>query len=155
MLRQTPRRRQSRSSSPARAPGRKPFCPSLEPLEARTAPTVTVGISGGVLNVTSDAAADTISIDHVGTNTLVYRFTLDPSPFRAADAAISSIQVDTGAGADTVNLWRTVKRTTITNSGVGADVVNLGNLANGVQAITGQVVVTNLLGLGGITLNVN
>jgi hypothetical protein len=69
MLRSTFRhlaRRLSRRPSPARKPSLpRRWQPSLEQLESRWVPAVSLSIQGGVLTAQCDSAANTVTLDHV------------------------------------------------------------------------------------------
>src|SRR3712207_3031808 len=76
----------------------------VESLEERQMFAVTASLGDGILTVKSDAAADTITLDHSGKKTFV-----NGEEFQ--DASVNRIIVDTGGGADTVNV-RAIARPT-------------------------------------------
>ncbi|MBC8108158.1 MAG: hypothetical protein H7Z14_16350, partial [Anaerolineae bacterium] len=91
----------------------------------------------------------TFTIDEVGGYNTI---TGSTSPIRFDSSDVFSATVITGGASDTVNVLRNDEDLRI-NSSAGNDIVNLGNLTNGVQSITQAVTVRNTPSTS--TLNIN
>ena len=108
----------------------------VEGLERRLALSFTAAVVNGQLKVTGDGAADTITLDHSGTNTIV----VGKGSF--VDSTITNgVVINAGAGADTINIQATAKTVAIDGQG-GFHTVSLGKSGN-TQAILGAVTVAN------------
>jgi hypothetical protein len=108
---------------------------SLEELECRLTPTVSLSIVNGVLTAQCDSAANTVTVDHV---VQAGKGFADINGHFFADAKYSSIQVIGGAGGTVTNIHGNVKPLTVLGDSA-KDVVNLGDATNHVQGIQGTV----------------
>jgi glucose/arabinose dehydrogenase len=96
-------------------------------LATRSAAGFTIGIIGGELTVNCDNTSHhTVTVDHVGSTTLINLIGFSDSWFK-------SIRINGGSAGTTVNLRATVKP--ISFFGSGLDTVNVGDTANSVQRI--------------------
>jgi hypothetical protein len=124
------------TSKPRRALRGRRLRLGVEGLEQRLALSFTAAVVNGQLKVSGDGAADTITLDHSGSNTIV----VGKGSF--ADATITNgIAINAGAGGDTINIQATTKAVAIDGQG-GFHTVNLGKSGNA-QAILGAVTVAN------------
>jgi hypothetical protein len=154
MLRSTLRqlaRGLSRRPSPARkAAAARPRQPSLEELESRLVPTVSVSVLGGVLTAQCDGGANTVTVDHVIVSGKGFA-EINGKFF--SDASYNSIRVNGGAGGTVTDIHGTVKPLTVFGDSA-KDVVNLGSVSNKVQGIQGNVLLEDEKGFTA-TLNIN
>src|SRR5262245_10426948 len=141
--------RRPKMSRPGRSRSgvRKAWHPWLENLETRLAPSCTSGVLGGVLTVNCDNADNTVTVDHAGSTT-----TVNGVPF--ADAAFTSIRINTGTGRDTVNLNATPARPTTVNEVPGGIVaVLLSPTAHNLDTIQGTVTVNGVGFFSNLVIN--
>src|SRR5262249_11135603 len=121
-------------------PGRRALRPRLEGLELRELKTVTFSLSDNDLFVSGNGAADTITLDHSGTTTLI-----NGKVF--SDSLFTLIHIDTGGSPsasqpDTVNVLATPTHEVLIDGGGGRLVTNIGK-AGSLQGITSLVSVTS------------
>src|SRR5688500_6536205 len=128
----TSKRNRLKSSTPQHLQGARPL---PERLESRLMYAVTAALVGGQLQVTGDAAADVITLDHSpGITTVAGR--------SFADAAITNgILVRAGGGDDTFNLLATAKPVRFEGEG-DHNAVIIGK-AGSVRQVTGGVTIAN------------
>jgi glucose/arabinose dehydrogenase len=116
-----------------------------EVLATRSTPGFTIGIIGDELTVNCDnTSRNTVTVDHVGSTTLINLIGFSDSSFR-------SIRINGGLAGTTENLRATVKPITVFNSAL--DTVNVGDAANSVQRIQAALTLENPLSY--TTLNIN
>src|SRR5260370_41522255 len=85
--------------------------PRLEELEPRLAPTANFQIDlGGILRADCDNTANTVRLDHSGSQTILSD-TGHSVPFD--DYRFTSIRIQGGTAADTFNLYATVRPVTL------------------------------------------
>jgi hypothetical protein len=113
-------------------------------------PTVSLGIQGGVLTAQCDAAANTVTVDHVVQGGKGFA---EINGHLFADTSYSSIRIIGGAGGTTTNVHSNVKPLTVFGDS-NKDVVNLGDTSNKLQGIRGAVLVEDEKGFTS-ALNIN
>jgi hypothetical protein len=119
--------------------------PQLEALEPRYAPSYTIGLIGGQLTVNCDnTSRNTVTVDHLGSTTLV-------NLVGFSDSSFDSIRINGGAAGTTENFRATAKPIAVFNSGL--DTVNVGDTANSVQGIRAELTLENPLSY--TTININ
>jgi hypothetical protein len=138
----------TRKSPPAgKTPRPRRWQPSLEELESRLVPAVSVSILGGVLTVQCDSGANTVTVDHVVQAGKGFAEINGQSPL-FADTSYSSIRINGGAGGTVTNIHSNVKPLTVFGDSAN-DVVDLGDTSNKVQGIQGTVLVEDENGFSG------
>jgi len=126
------------------------YIPRLEGLENRWCPSCTVTVNGGVMRITGDGGANTVTVTHDGAGNVTA--TCDTASGTGSN--IRKILIDTKGGNDTVNLSVTGDLTTRLdldlNLGSGNDNADL-NFA----AISGRLNLKADLGSGNDLIDVN
>jgi hypothetical protein len=119
---------QPRARARAKSAARTSFRPAVEALDQRLLPTI--GLSGVVLSALGTSGSDTIAIDtFVQNNNLMIRATVNAGTVNAevrsfSAAQVTSIEIDGGDSADTINLRGDPLSTPVNvrgGSGVGVD----------------------------------
>ncbi|MBY0231283.1 MAG: hypothetical protein K2W96_18530, partial [Gemmataceae bacterium] len=95
----------------------------VEGLESRLVPAVTAALGGGVLAIVGDAANDNIRVqlDAPAGQLVVRSFGLEAGRF--ANAAVTSIVIDAGAGSDVVRVDPDVAQVATVQGGDGKDIL--------------------------------
>ena len=122
-------------SRSTRKPAARQARPALEQLESRSVPTISYGVSGGVLYANGDNTSNIFDVDHIGSTTYV-------NGFAVADSAIYEIRINCGSNADSVYVNANARPITIQGGG-GRDYVRIGNPSGYAQNVREPVNVTN------------
>jgi hypothetical protein len=123
---------------------------SIEQLESRLVPTVSLNILNGVLTAQADSGANTVTVDHV---VVAGKGFAEINGHRFADTSYNSIRVNGGAGGTVTNVHGNVKPLTVFGDSA-KDVVNLGDTSNRLQGIQGTVLLEDENGFTD-TVNIN
>jgi uncharacterized protein (TIGR03118 family) len=162
-----------RPVAPGRGRGRRRRPAVLESLEVRVLPSALNIVSRALTYTAAPGVANNLTIATTGA-TGTYTFS-DPGEFitlgagavaagwtgsgthavTGPDPSVGSIAVDTRDGTDTVSVQSVDAATTLafTNSLGDLDAVNLGSATRGVQAILGNVTITNAAGTTALTVD--
>ena len=100
-------------------PTRDRLAPGLEPLEERQMMTAVATLDGTNLNVAGGAGPDLITVDLRGPNLVVSDTGRPVGTF--PNAAVTQINVDAGAGDDSVRIAANIKTATNLDGGPGND----------------------------------
>jgi hypothetical protein len=149
-LRRLARRLTRRPSPTRRASSARRRQPSLEALEARLVPAVSLNILNGVLTAQCDSGSNTVTVDHVVVATKAYTL-INGHAF--ADASYNSIRINGGAGGTVTDIHANVKPLTVFGDSA-KDVVNLGDAFNRLQSIQAKVLLEDENGFSD-TVNIN
>ena len=104
--------------------------------------TLTVSESGGQITVTG-TAAETISFDiPSSTLTIITSDGVDIVNVQGLGAFTGTLEINTGDETDTVNVQSTAAGSvTVINGGDSSDIINIGNAANSLSGILGEITV--------------